>query len=259
MPKPKSDTITLYRLKVSLDFHRKVPMNKLHRIIELSENATFEDLHNQIFEAFERFDPHMYRFYLTRDKKVTGMRALYDCPDKDIVGMGGEYDEKSYQDATTYRLQDANLKEKDLLYYWFDFGDDWIHRIRVEKISSFPTCYIEDYRAGEPVFGEIQGIGEAPPQYDDEEESVWQQVDENPEAQIGILVMSLANPELQMLGEKQMTYRDLLDVDMLEPMLDNKLIMPFADLDNAIQLTPLAIEKGKALFEMMKNGEFINQ
>jgi hypothetical protein len=259
MPKPKSDTITLYRLKVSLDFHRKVPMNKLHRIIELSENATFEDLHNQIFEAFERFDPHMYRFYLTRNKKVTGMRALYDCPDKDIVGMGGEYDEKSYQDATTYRLQDANLKEKDLLYYWFDFGDDWIHRIRVEKISSFPTRYIEDYRAGEPVVGEIRGIGEAPPQYDDEEESVWQQVDENPEAQIGILVMSLANPELQMLGEKQMTYRDLLDVDILEPMLDNKLIMPFADLDNAIQLTPLAIEKGKALFEMMKNGEFINQ
>lgn len=72
MPKTKSKKLIMYRLKVSLDFHRKVPMSKLHRIIELSENSTFELLHYQIFEAFERFEPHMYRFYLTRDKKVGG-------------------------------------------------------------------------------------------------------------------------------------------------------------------------------------------
>ena len=75
MKKTKPNTLTLYRLKVSLDFYRKVPMTKLHRIIELSENATFDDLHNQIFEAFERFDPHMYRFYLTRDTKITDKTA----------------------------------------------------------------------------------------------------------------------------------------------------------------------------------------
>mgnify|MGYP000094206635 CR=1 FL=1 len=258
MPKSKSDKITLYRLKVSLDFNRKVPMTKLHRIIELSEKATFEQLHYQIFEAFERYDPHMYRFYLTRDKKVTGIKTLYDCADQDIVGMGSEYDEKTYQDATTYRLQDASLKEKDLIYYWFDFGDDWIHRIRIEKIYALHTRYIEDYQVDEPVFGEITGVGEAPPQYDDDEESVWQQIDENPDAQIGILVMSLANPELQMMGEKTMTYRDLSETLVLEPMLNEQLIMPFNDLDDPVELTPLAIEKDKAMFMVMSNGDFGN-
>ena len=55
-----------------------------------------------------------------------------------------------------------------------------------------------------------------------------------------------------------MTYRDLSEILVLEPMLNEQLIMPFNDLDDPVELTPLAIEKGKAMFRVMSNGIFGN-
>ena len=52
--------INIYRFKISLIEYHAVPVNKLHRILDIAGNATFEDLHDLIFTAFDRYDPHLY-------------------------------------------------------------------------------------------------------------------------------------------------------------------------------------------------------
>jgi len=47
----------IYQLRVSI-----IGIPKLYRIIEASENCTFDDLHDVIFDAFNRFDDHLYPF-----------------------------------------------------------------------------------------------------------------------------------------------------------------------------------------------------
>lgn len=72
---------------------------------------------------------------------MEGFHKLFqDC--KEIVMIDAfmdDHDPLSNQDillhpASTTTLDELNLNEKDYLYYWFDFGDDWLHRIRIEKI-----------------------------------------------------------------------------------------------------------------------------
>lgn len=58
-------------------------------------------------------------------------------------------------------LDELNLAEKEYIYYWFDFGDDWLHRIRIEKITQSDDA--DSYR-----FTVIKAVGEMPPQYADE-------------------------------------------------------------------------------------------
>ena len=51
--------MNLYRLRVSI-----MGIPKVYRIIEVAGNCTFDDLHEAIFEAFDRYDPHLYSFFL---------------------------------------------------------------------------------------------------------------------------------------------------------------------------------------------------
>jgi len=47
--------MNLYRLRVSI-----MGIPKVYRIIEVAGNCTFDDLQEAIFEAFDRYDPHLY-------------------------------------------------------------------------------------------------------------------------------------------------------------------------------------------------------
>ena len=38
----------------------------------------------------------------------------------------------------------AKLQEKDFIYYRFDFGDDWMHRLCLEKVGESPAQYEDD-------------------------------------------------------------------------------------------------------------------
>ena len=73
--------INIYRFKISLIEYHAVPANKLHRILDIAGNATFEDLHDLIFTAFDRYDPHLYQFILTREEAKSDY-ALYDCKER---------------------------------------------------------------------------------------------------------------------------------------------------------------------------------
>jgi len=119
--------MNMYQLRVSI-----VGMGKLYRIIEASGNCTFDDLHHVIFQAFDRGDPHMYSFFITK-KDVKSTSSIYKSPEithpmglENGISFGRET-----RSSTQTRIDDVKLDEKDVFFYLFDFGDEWWHRIRI--------------------------------------------------------------------------------------------------------------------------------
>jgi hypothetical protein len=145
----------IYRFRVSI-----IGIPKLYRIIEASENCTFDDFHDAIFQAFNRFDDHLYSFFITR-KDTKNMRAIYDAPEithpmgvEDIMDFG-----KRKQSTAKTRIGDADLNENDVFHYLFDFGDDWWHRICVQNI--------DEIKSNKKHIKLIKSVGGSPPQYPD--------------------------------------------------------------------------------------------
>ena len=145
----------IFQLRVSI-----MGIPKLYRLIEISENCSFEDLHDMIFMAFDRYDPHLYSFFLTMED-TKRMRVIYDSPEithpqnvEDVMGYG-----RKKRSAAKTRISDAELTEKDVFHYLFDFGDDWWHRIRVQKIGHLKTI--------KKHMKLIKSVGQSPDQYPD--------------------------------------------------------------------------------------------
>jgi len=145
----------IYQFRVSI-----MGISNLYRIIEASENCTFDDLHETIFQAFDRFDEHLYSFFITRED-ARNIRTIYNAPKithpmgvVDIMGF-----EKKPKLTNKTRIGDVGLNEKDVFHYLFDFGDDWWHRIRVQKIY--------EINPGKKHIKLIKSVGESPPQYMD--------------------------------------------------------------------------------------------
>ena len=145
----------VYQLRVSI-----IGIPKIYRIIEASENCTFDDFHETIFDAFDRYDPHLYSFFITK-KDTKSVHSVYEAPEithpqnvEDVFGFG----RKKKSTAKT-RISDVDLEEKDVFHYLFDFGDDWWHRIRVQSIS--------ETNLSKKSIRIIKSIGESPPQYPD--------------------------------------------------------------------------------------------
>ena len=147
-----------YEFRISI-----IGIPRVYRVIEASDNCTFDDLHDAIFQAFERYDPHLYSFFLT-GKDTTNMRTIYNSPEithpknvEDIMGYG-----KKRKSTANTRISAAGLNEGDVFHYLFDFGDDWWHRIRLQSIT--------ETTSGKKEIRLLKSIGEAPPQYPDEDE-----------------------------------------------------------------------------------------
>ena len=148
----------VYQLKVSI-----IGIPKLYRVIELSENCTLDELHMAIYGAFERYDPYLYSFFITK-ADTKNVRTIINAPEithpqntEDLMGFG-----KKKPSATKTKIGSIDLAEKDVFHYLFDFGDDWWHRIRVEKIV--------ESKNNQKRINLIKAVGEAPPQYPDGED-----------------------------------------------------------------------------------------
>jgi hypothetical protein len=124
---------------------------KVSRVIEIQGHQTLEQLHQAIFQAFEREEQHHYEFQL--DKKAS-------FPDKRFVLAEveeDEVDECGIVENTT--IQELKLKEGDLFGYLFDYGDMWIHQINVLSIKE------EEEAVSYPRV--TKKVGQSPPQYPD--------------------------------------------------------------------------------------------
>ncbi len=157
-----TQTITLYTLEVYITsgpmtdkFIKKNPV--ICRTIQIRGDQTLGDLHQAIFDAFDREEEHMYEFQI-------GGKGPND-PDARCYGSSvvlGEIDTQAHAggDADKTRMDDLKLTSEDVFGYWFDFGDDWWHQINVMSIEE--TTPSGDYPK---VIGRE---GKSPPQYIDE-------------------------------------------------------------------------------------------
>jgi hypothetical protein len=148
----------IYTLDVALDAKKRI-----RRRIEIHEDNSWEELHEAIFDAFDREDEHLYAFYLTFTACPSipkRSRSPAIGPDFPSAGLSRD------RNAASALLGDDTLNAKDKLYYLFDFGDEWWHEITVVSVEARPGAQPEDY----PRL--VDSKGASPPQYPlpDEEE-----------------------------------------------------------------------------------------
>jgi hypothetical protein len=124
--------------------------NKLiSRTIEIRGDQTLAQLHDAIFQAYDRCDQRLYEFQF-------GKRPF--DPDGPNYGIPeGPPAKNRPKDARTTKLDDLGLKPERVFGYWFDFGDGWYHQVQVERIEqAIPTV---------PYPRVIKRLGQSPPQY----------------------------------------------------------------------------------------------
>ena len=150
----------VYTVKVALFYEKRTC-----REIEILGSQTLDDLHKAIFEAFDRFDEHLYSFFMTR-KKMTGITRMYDYPEyihpQGIEKSGYGFVRRKQANAKKTRLDALELTSGTVFYYLFDFGDEWWHEITVKTIEP------EKEGVKFPRIVKVQGA--SPDQYPDVEE-----------------------------------------------------------------------------------------
>ena len=141
--------------QITEKFAKKNPV--VSRTIKMRGDQTLKELHHAIFNAFERWDEHMYEFQFGK-KPMDPKGPRYVLPS--AFDTDDDNPPTGRVDKTT--LESLGLKEGRSFGYWFDFGDDWWHQINVEAIEDeVPTGKFPKV---------TKRVGKSPPQYLEEDE-----------------------------------------------------------------------------------------
>ena len=148
----------VYTLEVTIteglmfdDFVRDNPV--ISRTIEIRGDQTLNQLHKAILQAFDRWDDcHLHEFHFGKKPRERHARRyvmpfILDDPDE----------EPAAGSVTTTRMGRLDLNVGSVFWYWYDFGDDWYHEIKVLAVGEVEP------KAKYPRV--VATIGESPPQY----------------------------------------------------------------------------------------------
>ncbi len=128
----------------------------VQRTIEIPGDYTLTELHDVLFDAFDRYDEHLFEFQMGK-KPMDRSAKKYTTKVDPMLGQPlGGFDDGS-GDTEKTKIGAIGLKRGSIFWYWFDFGDDWWHKITVKDISE------TDPEASYPRVTER--IGKSPPQY----------------------------------------------------------------------------------------------
>ena len=164
---PSSGRHRVYELEVCLlsgpvtrSFVKRSPV--ISRTIEIRGDQTLEQLHGAIFEAFDRWDEHMYEFQIGGKGPMDPKAKRYVLP----MAMDGSFGTgRPAGNVAQVNVDALGLKAEQVFGYWFDFGDDWWHQIDVVAVR--------DAAPGAKYPRVTAKVGDSPPQYpdlDDEDE-----------------------------------------------------------------------------------------
>ena len=131
---------------------------KISRTIRIPGTCTLRDIHNAIFKAYGRWDwDHLNEFLLWKDPRKRPADLDIRRPDMRIGTGGG-----SSRSPANTTLGSLGLREGQTFAYRFDFGDDWLHRINVDRIEAL--------KGGGTRPEILARSGGTPPQYPDDED-----------------------------------------------------------------------------------------
>ncbi len=122
---------TIYQIKIQV----KNVKPSIFRTILVEDNIKFEQLHQNIQTCFGLLSYHLWEFQYGDFRNPT--RIGHFLPKDDLMFP----DEQPDFDSQKTKISDILKKEKDKITYWYDFGDDWVFAITVQKI--FPKSEIE--------------------------------------------------------------------------------------------------------------------
>jgi hypothetical protein len=153
MPRP-----TIFVFKVALAARKSI-----WRRIALRGSQTLDDLHEAIFEGFDRYDDHLYSFYFPKPG-AKGRDRLRDAVEFSHPYMTEKPDmfDETTRNAANAKLASLKLKPKQVFAYLFDFGDNWMHETTVEATDA-PAEKGKYPRV-------LEKHGKSPPQYPDMDE-----------------------------------------------------------------------------------------
>ena len=159
--KPRPREKRVFTLQVAIvsgpmteSFTRK--NRKISRTIEIRGGHTLADFHSAIFDAFDRYEEHLYEFQFGGKRPMDPEARRYGPPMAMVDPFG---EREGSPDAERTTLDSLGLATGNVFGYWFDFGDDWWHQIEVLAIAE------SMHRAGPPKV--TRRVGESPPQYVD--------------------------------------------------------------------------------------------
>jgi len=115
---PPAPPANLYVVSVFLvggPVSEKFAGKEVRRVIEIRGDQTLGDLHDAIFQAYDRWEEHLYEFQFGKHPFDPG------GPNYGISGVAGEMEAR---DARTTTLDQLHLKPERVFGYRFDFGDD---------------------------------------------------------------------------------------------------------------------------------------
>jgi hypothetical protein len=124
-------TARIYRIKVTLD-RIKPP---IWRRIEVPGDVTLTRLHSIVQCVMGWQDYHMWSFQIGK--------VEYQAAPEEWIDFGGGPRPRS-PSATT--LDQATEGRRISFRYWYDFGDDWFHTLKIERVgdpepgASYPRC-----------------------------------------------------------------------------------------------------------------------
>ena len=97
------------------------------RTIIVSADYSFFALHVAIQDSFGWTDSHLHQFFTESPYKRSGRsrRIAFPMPEME--------DEDSIDERKT-KLKRYFSKPKTVIFYEYDFGDSWMHEIKLEKI-----------------------------------------------------------------------------------------------------------------------------
>jgi hypothetical protein len=144
LPDPEFDGS--YRIRLSLDHY------PVSRIIEISANSTFEELHWVIQSTMDWENDHLWVF------------SFSGKPGHGPLRIGPMELDDGLAVASEFTLGEAGLEKGQKFSYVFDFGDWWV--VNLEVMGLMPGV-----DTLEPTV--VAKNGEAPPQYPTETDDEW--------------------------------------------------------------------------------------
>ena len=111
--------------RIRIDLQRTKP--PVWRRVEVPGDILLPRLHEVIQAAMGWTDSHLHRFRTSNDRNAPEFLTQFDLD---------EGDEGMLEDDV--RLDQVVANEGDRLWYDYDFGDDWKHLLRVEKVLDDP-------------------------------------------------------------------------------------------------------------------------
>ena len=142
--------VEFFELKIQLMLQKHLVTRK----VMVPANATLDNLHRVIQSVFGWANTHLHQFFFVRKESS----SIYEPKDIHIY-TATSFDDLEYFDETKPYLIDASTTIKDALeqpydlWYEYDFGDGWVHKITLEAVHRMPD---RQYRF-------LEAVGECPP------------------------------------------------------------------------------------------------